>query len=306
VSPHPSIDPQTTPEELKELALVAEEYEVVALQNQAADWFNEKFVSGDWVLQPEMLPEVYRRCDPQSPLRRVCHAALMSVPRERHEGEGDRWSKLVREGGDLAIDVYKAGLQAQTGYGFGGFGVASVENVDACRFHKHPHYSILDGIEEAMNAGEEVTLKCPYRMVECFADEVTTPEAESGPPPAEEVELEPEPEPEPEPEFVCDASPAVPIGEEALDAEDLSGTYNEVGEGVVVPCHEAAAAEDECIATPAPAAEDCVDDWALPAKSKKNKKDKKPKKKSGFDEAFLVEAAPTEEQMNEWEKLEGN
>lgn len=290
VSPQPSIDPQTTLEEWKELALVAEEYEVIALRNQLADWFNERIVSGDWVLQPEILPEVYERCGADSPLLKVCRAALMSVSRERHESEEDRWKKLVRQGGDLAIDVYQAGLQAQTEYGFGVSHMAGAENVDPCRFHRHSHHGVRDGTEGATSVDDDVKLTCPYHAVECFPDDIAKEGHDDAPSPPTVDETGPEPADE---FAACDASLAELAEEEALPTEDIPGQYDEPEAVPVAICDEPA--------EPAPETEGCVDCWA--AAPKKFKKDKKKKRKSTFDEEGPVEEAPVDEQLNGWERL---
>ena len=293
-NPNPSIDPQTTPEELEEQALFAEEYEVVALQHQAADKFDQQFVSGDWVLQPEMLPPIYQRCGPQSPLRRVFHAALMLVRKERHVSEEDRWSNLVDEGGELAADVYKAGLHAHTE---DDFGVSGVRNIDACRFHNHSQQSVPVDVGKAKRAARRMKSECPYRVLECFPDEVAKEEYDGGPPPPAADEAEPGPTEE----FAAsDAALAAPAeeelpaaAEEALATAEEPGAYDEPGVEAVAVRDESAAAEPE--------PEACIDDWAIP---KKSKKEKKKKGKSILAEEAPVEEAPVDEQFKGWERLE--
>lgn len=167
LSPNPSIEPQTTQEELESLAFLAYRYQIFELGNQAADWLEKMYTSRQWNLRREMIRQVYQECgDSTGWLRHLTREMLKTIPENRRLNEVKNWLELVQADYDFAKDYCEVLTHR--------WGPRDIVKGEECRFHDHTQHRLPGEAGRAELATRRLCpSSCPFRGWGCFLDVAT-------------------------------------------------------------------------------------------------------------------------------------
>jgi hypothetical protein len=179
-SPNPQPDEGAAFDDIAELGIFAQRYQIPALSNQITDAIRSHVASDEWELAASIVDNVYSTAPSGSPLREVVKAALGKLPQATIMSDAS-WEAAMLKHAELGLDLYKAHAGEWT---------AKAYLLDVCRFHDH------DNVKD-QKSPVALCDGCPYALEDCYPvinaeavseDETSAPVAE---PSAEEPEAPP-------------------------------------------------------------------------------------------------------------------
>jgi hypothetical protein len=162
-SPNPQLDEGAVFDDIAELGIFAQQYQIPALSNQITDTIRSHIASDEWELVAPIVDNVYSTAPSGSPLREVIKAALGKLQQATIMTDTS-WEAAMLKHAELGLDLYKAHAGEWT---------AKAYLLDVCRFHDHENVrdqkspaALCDG--------------CPYALEDCYpatsAESVQDPE----------------------------------------------------------------------------------------------------------------------------------
>lgn len=174
----PQIHPAASLEAVVDLAIFANMYEVVALQNQAVDRIRACLGRGDWQLQPGVVKCIYEDVGETSTLRQMVRVDLGTINQPISQpdmfGYNRRllpandfirsWRELLRiMAGGLGADYFEATQRK--------WGKDELQKGGPCRFHEHGGRPVPQSEPTCDDEVIEPAV-CSFATSECFSDEV--------------------------------------------------------------------------------------------------------------------------------------
>jgi hypothetical protein len=157
-SPNPQLDEGASFDDIAELGIFAQQYQIPALSNQITDTIRSHIASDEWELVVPIVDNVYSTAPSGSPLREVIKAALGKLPQATVLSDPS-WDAAMLKHSELGRDLYKAHAGEWT---------AKAYLLDVCRFHDH------DDVKDQKSPAA-LCDGCPYALEDCYP----TPTSES-------------------------------------------------------------------------------------------------------------------------------